>query len=156
MNPLQSRLFQGAFLLLLGVLASPGLAETHIVRMMTHDPATSEKSMYFDPPLIQVQPGDTVIFEPTQMGHNSASKRGMLPDGAEAWNGPMDKPFEVTFTTEGTYGYICSPHYSVGMVGLVLVGDYSINLEAARKVKHRGKSKKSFRELFAEVDALSQ
>jgi len=78
----------------------------------------------------------------------------MIPEGTESWNSPMDVDFEITFTADGTYGYICSPHYSMGMVGLVLVGDYSVNLEEARKVKHRGKAKAAFRALFEQVDAL--
>lgn len=142
------------FALLVAGLAAQASAETFTVKMISNDPAVPDKSMYFDPPLLQVQLGDTVVFEPTQAGHNTASKRGMTPEGTEAWNSPMDELFEVTFNADGTYGYICSPHYSMGMVGLVLVGDYSVNLEEARKVKHRGKAKAAFRALFEKVDAL--
>ncbi|HBQ35928.1 MAG TPA: pseudoazurin [Rhodobacteraceae bacterium] len=140
--------------LLLSGIAAPAMAETHIVKMYTFDAAVSDQADFFDPPLIQVAVGDTVKFEATQSGHNTASKKGMIPEGAESWNSPMDVDFEITFTADGTYGYICSPHYSVGMVGLVLVGDYKTNLDQARKVKHRGKAKKVFRALFKEVDAI--
>jgi pseudoazurin len=140
--------------LLLSGIAAPAMAETHIVKMYTFDAAVSDQADFFDPPLIQVAVGDTVKFEATQSGHNTASKKGMIPEGAESWNSPMDVDFEITFTADGTYGYICSPHYSVGMVGLVLVGDYKTNLDQVRKVKHRGKAKKAFRALFKEVDAI--
>lgn len=140
--------------LLLSGIAAPVMAETHIVKMYTFDAAVSDQADFFDPPLIQVAVGDTVKFEATQSGHNTASKKGMIPEGAESWNSPMDVDFEITFTADGTYGYICSPHYSVGMVGLVLVGDYKTNLDQVRKVKHRGKAKKAFRALFKEVDAI--
>lgn len=142
------------FALLLSAISTPAIAETHIVKMMSFDAAVSDKSMYFDPPVVQVQRGDTVVFEPTQVGHNTASKRGMIPEGAVSWNSEIDERFEMTFNADGTYGYICSPHYSMGMVGLVLVGDYHVNLMEAREVKHRGKAKKAFRTLFKEVDAL--
>lgn len=132
------------------------MAETYSVKMISNDPENPEKSMYFDPPLLRIKVGDTVVFEPTQKGHNTASKRGMVPQGGQSWNSPMDKRFEVTFSRDGTYGYICSPHYSVGMVGLVLVGDYSTNLKEARKVRHRGKAKAVFRALFKEVDAMKE
>lgn len=143
------------FALLLAGFTSQAVAETFTVKMISNDPAAPEKSMYFSPPLLHVQSGDTVVFEPTQVGHNTASKRGMIPEGAESWNGPMEEKFEVVFNTDGTYGYICSPHYSVGMVGLILVGDYTVNLDEARKVRHRGKAKAVFRDLFDQVDALS-
>lgn len=134
--------------------ATQAAAETFTVKMVSYDKTISDKSMYFDPPLLHVQLGDTVIFEPTQTGHNTASKKGMLPDGAEKWNSAIDEQFEVTFNTNGTYGYICSPHYAVGMIGMILVGDYSTNLEEVRKVRHRGKAKKAFKNLFNQVDAL--
>jgi len=155
MKPTLSRrsLGLGLALLLSGVAAS-AMAETHVVKMYSFDAAVSDQADYFDPPLIQVAVGDTVRFEATQSGHNTASKKGMIPEGTESWNSPMDVDFEITFTADGTYDYICSPHYSMGMVGLVLVGDYSVNLEEARKVKHRGKAKAAFRALFEQVDAL--
>lgn len=140
--------------LLFSGLATQLMAETFTVRMMTTDDAFPGQSNFFDPPILQIQPGDTVIFEPTQSGHNSASKKGMLPDGVESWNGKIDKPTEITFSADGTYGYVCSPHATQGMVGLVLVGDYAVNLEQARSVKQRGKAKSTFRNLFEQIDAL--
>ncbi|MEL7117365.1 MAG: hypothetical protein AAGP08_17570, partial [Pseudomonadota bacterium] len=46
------------------------------------------------------------------------------------------------------------PHKSWGMVGLLLVGDVSVNYEAAKTARQRGKAKANFAELFAEADAL--
>lgn len=142
------------FILLLSIVAAPALAETFTVKMMSYDPALTDKADYFDPLVLKIQPGDTVIFEPTHLGHNSASKKDMLPAGAGPWNGGIDEALEVTFSVDGTYGYICSPHYSVGMVGLILVGDYKVNLDQVRAVKQRGDAKKVFKALFEEVDGL--
>lgn len=50
----------------------------------------------------------------------------------------------MTLTVEGVYGYICSPHYEMGMVGVIVVGDPSVNLEAARKVRQQGDAKSAF------------
>lgn len=133
---------------------SPVLAETHTVKMMSTDPDDPSVAMDFVPAFLKIEKGDTVIFEPTQKGHNSATRKGMMPEGAKKWNGRINKSIEVTFDTDGTYGYFCIPHYSVGMVGLILVGDYSVNLEEARKVKQRGKAKKAFNALFEQADAL--
>ncbi len=140
--------------LFISAIAAPALAETHIVKLYTYDAAHPDKTDFFDPPLIRIAKGDTVLFQATQPGHNAAFKKGMLPEGAPEWIGPMDRDYEVTFDVDGTYGYLCSPHYSVGMVGLVLVGDYKVNLEEARKARQRGKAKKVFRALFKDVDAL--
>lgn len=142
------------FVAILAMGVSPALAETYTVKMMSTDPNDPSIAMDFVPAFLKIEKGDTVIFEPTQKGHNSASKKGMLPEGVKKWSGRMNKSIEVTFDQDGTYGYFCVPHYSVGMVGLILVGDYSVNLEEARKVKQRGKAKKAFKELFAQADAL--
>ncbi|MEM8663353.1 MAG: plastocyanin/azurin family copper-binding protein, partial [Pseudomonadota bacterium] len=56
------------------------------------------------------------------------------------------------FTEPGTYGYVCLPHLEMGMVGLILVGDYTVNLEAAKKVRQIGGARRAFRELFRKVE----
>ncbi|MEM6761897.1 MAG: pseudoazurin [Pseudomonadota bacterium] len=119
--------------------------------MLNIDPADPEVQMVFDPPILFIEPGDTVTFVPTDRGHNSASKRGMLPEGAEPWNGALDEELSITFTVPGTYGYVCIPHLEMGMVGLILVGDYSVNFDTARKVRQIGGARKAFRSLFAQV-----
>lgn len=147
-----ARILGGALFLICATAIS--MAETHIVEMRNSDPDNSNSINLFTPSLLKISLGDTVRFKTVDPGHNSASKRGMLPEGAEPWNGKIDEEIEITFDIEGTYGYVCLPHYGMGMVGLVLVGDYTGNLEQARKVKQRGKAKKAFRNLFKQVDAL--
>ncbi|MEM1289556.1 MAG: pseudoazurin [Pseudomonadota bacterium] len=107
----------------------------------------------FNPPILRVEPGDTVKFLAIDSGHNSASRRGMIPEGAEAWNGGIDEELEVTLTVPGVYGYVCTPHYEVGMVGLIVVGDDLSNLEDAKRVRQLGEARTAFRSLFAELKA---
>jgi pseudoazurin len=76
----------------------------------------------------------------------------MVPDGAEAFKGEFNQAISVTFETEGVYGYKCLPHYVLGMVGVVVVGDPSANVEAAKAVKQRGKASKVMAELLARVE----
>jgi pseudoazurin len=97
-----------------------------------------ENTMVFEPPLLHIEPGDTVTFAPTDRGHNAASMEGMIPAGAAPWKGAISEPITVTFPLDGTYGYICEPHYGLGMVGLVLVGDHRANLDVAQAVRQRG------------------
>jgi pseudoazurin len=108
--------------------------------------------MVFEPAFLEVAPGDTVRFRAVDKGHNAASIDGMMPDGAAPWSGGLSKDVDVTFDVEGVYGVRCVPHYAMGMVALIVVGDPSVNLEAAREVQHRGKAKQRMAELLDRLD----
>ena len=88
--------------------------------------------MVFEPSVLKIAVGDTVTFKPTNPGHNSASIAGMIPPGADAWTGGMSQEVKVTFTEEGTYVYQCTPHLMMAMVGVIAVGDASVNLSAVK------------------------
>lgn len=109
----------------------------------------------FDPSLVRIQPGDSVHFIAKDKGHDVLSIPGMLPDGAEPFKGEMNKDVIVTFTTPGVYGVECSPHYGMGMVALIVVGDPSSNLAKAVAVPQPGKAKQAFAKLFEEVTKQS-
>ena len=107
--------------------------------------------MVFEPDLVKVQPGDTVTFVATDPGHDAQSVPGMLPEGAQPFEGKIGKDVTVTFTQPGVYGIKCKPHYVMGMVGVVVVGDPSSNLEAAKQAKNPGKAGKLFTELLGSL-----
>ena len=143
---------------LAGTLPRLVLAEghaTHEIMMYNKDPDDPKRKMVFAPHLIQINAGDTVKFVSAQKGHYSQSIKKMIPDGAEHWKGKMNKDMEITLTVPGFYGYQCTPHAGNGMVGLIIVeGDGKLsNLDAAKKVKHRGKAKKVFKSIWGEADA---
>jgi pseudoazurin len=79
--------------------------------------------MVFEPAALRVVPGDTVVFRATDKGHNAESIEGMIPSGAEPFRGRINEEIEVTFSEEGLYGIMCKPHYAMGMVMLISVGD---------------------------------
>lgn len=110
-------------------------------------------AMVFEPDLIQAQPGDTIRFIPTDKTHNAEAIPSMLPAGAEAFKGKVNEDITITVDAEGVYGIRCQPHYAMGMVALVVVGDPSGNLEEAKAVKHPGLARKRFEAIFAEVPA---
>lgn len=122
--------------------------------MLNEHPENKRLRMVFTPRVIGVEQGDTVLFKSVDRGHNSASIDGMLPEGAEPWTGKLSKDIEVTFQVPGVYGYVCTPHEAMGMVGLVIVnGEGKLdNLEAAKSVKHRGRANLVFDELWAEAE----
>jgi pseudoazurin len=135
--------------------ASAASAEVVEVQMLNKHPSEAGKVMVFDPPLVRIQPGQTVRFLASDRGHNVQSVDGMLPEGAEEFRGRINEELEVTFDTPGVYGFKCLPHLAMGMVGLIVVeGEgWDANLEAARAVEHRGKAAEAFAALFAELDA---
>ncbi|MEM9031270.1 MAG: pseudoazurin [Pseudomonadota bacterium] len=125
----------------------------HEVQMLNKGGPEGKDNMVFEPPVIRIEPGDTVNFVSVDRGHNSAATDGMLPEGAEPWKGKIGKDIEVTFDVEGAYGYNCTPHKTVGMVGLILVGNVD-NLEALKEVRQRGKAKQRYEEYFAMAEEM--
>ena len=111
-------------------------------------------AMVFEPDLIVAAPGDTIRFVPTDKGHNAETIKGMLPEGAEPFKSKFNEDFRVTLTAEGVYGVKCAPHYAMGMVALIRVGDPA-NADEAKVVKHPGKAKAVFGELFGQALAAN-
>jgi pseudoazurin len=108
-------------LLLAGTLLCTSVhAQTYEVKMLNRGTAGS---MVYEPDYLQITPGDTVKFIPTQSGHNAASVAGLLPQGAEAFKGRINQQLEQTFRVQGLYGIQCIPHLAMGMVMLIQVGE---------------------------------
>ncbi len=105
--------------LLVCLYAQYSVAAEHTVHMKNSGTAGV---MVFEPGLITIAPGDTVHFEPTDMGHNSESIPALIPEGAPNWKGDFSKKTSVSFDKEGVYIYQCLPHAVMGMVGVVVVG----------------------------------
>ena len=87
--------------------------------------------MVFKPAVLKINPGDTVTWKASNPGHNTASINEMSPDNSLQWDGKINEEVKITFSKEGVYGYKCTPHYILGMVGIVSVGDNTVNLSAA-------------------------
>jgi pseudoazurin len=122
-------------------------AAEHQVQMLNKG---AEGPMVFEPSFLKIAPGDTVRFMATDKGHNVLSIEGMSPDGATPFNGKMSEDVAVTFDKPGVYGFECKPHYGMGLVGLIVVGD-PVNLADAQAVTQKGKAKKRFEALFGNV-----
>ena len=107
--------------------------------------------MVFEPAFVQAQPGDTIHFVATDKSHNVESIKGMLPEGVEPFKGKLNEDYDLVVTAEGIYGVKCTPHFAMGMVMLVAVGDPSANLEAAQAVKNPKKAQERLDASFAQV-----
>ncbi len=139
------------------LVARPSLAQTtHEIQMLNKHPEDPKLRQVFFPRIQVVQPGDTVRFLAVDKGHNSAVVRGMAPEGSDSWDGKINEEVEVVLGQPGFYGYQCTPHASVGMVGLIIVEGEGMmeNLEAAQGVRQRGKARAAWEEIWAEVDAM--
>ena len=123
-------LFKKIFIVIPVLLFSYELfSEVHTVKMLNQGPTGV---MVFEPAVLKINIGDTVTFVATDAAHNSASIPGMLPANATAWNGQLSRDISVTFDIPGVYGYQCTPHAMMAMVGVIQVGDDSSNLQSVK------------------------
>jgi len=126
-----------SFSLILSFICIDLTSEAYTVKMLNQG-ATGV--MVFEPAFLKINVGDTVTFESTDAAHNSASIPGMIPSGASPWNGQLSRDISVTFEIPGVYGYQCTPHAMMAMVGVIQVGDDNSNIETAKNVAVQFKS----------------
>ena len=107
--------------------AAPALAANFEVKMLN---SGEMGPMVFEPALLKIAPGDSVTFVPTTKMHNAETIPGLLPEGATPFKSKQDETITVTFTVPGAYGIECEPHYKIGMIALIVVGDAPANLDA--------------------------
>ncbi|WP_299613635.1 pseudoazurin [uncultured Tateyamaria sp.] len=110
-------------LALTALMGSAAFAETYEVQMLNK--GSDGERMVFEPAFVQAAPGDTIKFIAADKGHNAEVGKDMLPDGADAFKGKINEEIEVTLDVEGVYGVICKPHFAMGMVMTIAVGDVS-------------------------------
>ena len=103
--------------------------------------------MVYSEDIARIDVGDTITWLPTSKGHNVEFIAG--PDG---WDAPkkskLGKEYAYTFDTPGVYLYQCTPHKSMGMIAVVVVGDGDNDISDA---KVKGKSKKKLKEILEKL-----
>jgi pseudoazurin len=126
-------------------------AADHEVKMLNK--GSNGDTHVFEPAFLKIAPNDTVTFTPVSKGHDSQSIDGAIPDGAQPWKGGMSKKITVQFTKPGLYGYECMPHYALGMVGLIQVGDDTSNLQAIKDKRMPPRARTRMDGLLAQAQA---
>ena len=106
-------------------------------------------TMEFEPAFLKVAPGDVIHFVAVDKGHDTESL--VVPDGAEGWRGTISQNVDVTLTTPGLYVFKCAPHYPMGMVGVIEVGDAAVNLDAVKAFKMPSKPTAKVAELLEDA-----
>ena len=136
---------------LLMVMATSAFAEDATVEMWNKDPDDKSRKMVFSQEIVAIEPGQSVTWLATDKGHNVELIDG--PDGVELeGKSKISKDVTITFDQEGVYVYVCTPHASMGMIGIVVVGDLTQEaVDAIKDAKLKGKSKKKFKELLANL-----
>ena len=134
-------LVAGLFLVI-ALGAKAALAENMTIEMLNK--RDDGAKMVYSEDIARIDIGDTITWVPTSKGHNVEFIAG--PDG---WKAPrkskLNKEVEMTFDAPGIYVYQCSPHKTMGMIGLVVVGDGDNDVS---KAKVKGKSKKKLKGLL--------
>ena len=96
----------------------------------------------------KIDVGDTITWLPKSKGHNVEI---VASPNELKFKSKNNKETSLTFDTPGIYYYWCTPHKSMGMIGLVVVGGDTSNKDDIAKAKALGKSKKKLQALLASL-----
>ena len=108
------------------------------------------QKMVYSLDVAKVNVGDTIKWLPKSKGHNVEFIK--VPDGIKrSKKSKLNKEYSYTFDKSGIYLYQCTPHKSMGMIGLVVVGDDVSNKDIIAKAKVFGKSKKKLKALLGDL-----
>ena len=138
-------LTSAAVIVALGGMAS---AETFEVKMLNKGEGGR---MIFEPSGLRIAAGDTVKFIASDKGHNAESIDGMMPENAERFKGKINEEIEVTLTEPGFYGVKCKPHFAMGMVMVIAVGDDAAAPDSFLEGRLPKKAKKNFAETLSDL-----
>ncbi|MDC0052104.1 plastocyanin/azurin family copper-binding protein [bacterium] len=134
-----------SFVMLLTIFFSiPALGADQTIEMLNK---LGKENMVFSKKIVSVDIGDTVFWKSTKPGHNVEFIKGGVPEGVGKFRSAVSKDTEYKFDIPGIYAYWCTPHKGMGMIGFVVVGNDKSNLDAVKKIKYMGKSKKLALEL---------
>lgn len=121
---------------------------------MLNKGANGEK-MVFEPMLLRIKPGDKVRFIPVDKGHMSQTISSGIPEGADEFASKVNETYTQTFTTTGAHAIKCKPHFTMGMIGMIVVGDNPQNISQMENLKIKGnKGKKRWDAMLNELRKL--
>ncbi len=116
------------------------------IEMLNKD--ANGNKMVYSQEIVYVDIGDTVTWLPVSKGHNVEMIAS--PDNMK-FKSKNNKKAAITFQVPGIYYYWCTPHKGMGMIGLVVVGSDTSNIDEISQAKARGKSKKKLKKLLSEL-----
>ena len=129
-------------------LTVPAFAEDISIDMLNK--RDDGAKMAYSEDIARIDVGDTITWLPKSKGHNV-----QFIAGPEGWDLPKksknNKEVAITFDTPGVYMYQCTPHATMGMIAMVIVGEDLSNLDDIKAMKMRGKSKKKMKAILADL-----
>ena len=129
-------------------LTTSAFAEDTTVEMLNK--RDDGAKMVYSEDITRIDVGDTVTWVPTSKGHNveiiAAPEGYDIPKKSK-----LSKEVAITFDVPGVYLYQCTPHKTMGMIAIVVVGKPEEVKDRFKDVKVRGKSKKKLKELLGEL-----
>jgi pseudoazurin len=139
--------------LLLMFVSSQVIAADVTIEMLNKQ---GKERMIFSEKIVEIDVGDTILWKAKSRGHNVEfiKKRG-VPEGVSKFKSRISKDTQYTFKTPGIYAYWCTPHKGLGMIGFVVVGKNTNNMDDIKKIKYGGKSKKIFMELLPILEKIA-
>ena len=134
------------FFIFIIFFTSPILANTFSIDML--NVRSDGQSMVYSEDVLRVEVGDSVVWKPKDKGHNVEFIIG--PDAVELpKKSRINQEFTYTFEKSGVYFYQCTPHKSMGMIAVIIVGDDLTNLDQVKSVRVFGKSKRKLEEILS-------
>ena len=130
------------------LISQSTLAADQVIEMLNK---LGKEHMVYSQKIVNIEVGDSIIWKSTTKGHNVEFIKGGTPDGVEKFKSKINKDAQYKFEIPGIYAYWCTPHKGMGMIGFVVVGNDKSNLEAIKKIKYLGKSKKIAQELISSL-----
>ena len=127
------------------LISQSAFAADQVIEMLNK---LGKEHMVYSQKVVNIEVGDTIFWKSTTPGHNVEFIKGGVPEGVAKFRSAISKDTEYTFEIPGIYAYWCTPHKGMGMIGFVVVGNNKSNLEAVKKIKYLGKSKKIAEELI--------
>ena len=109
-------------------LAKASSDDTGTVHTVEMKNAGADGIMVYVPGFIKINKGDTVNFVASDAGHNAVSE---VSSGA-SWQVGFSGG-KVKFDDEGVNIYYCTPHRSMGMYGVIQVGEAKNKADAVAK-----------------------
>lgn len=86
----------------------------------------------FDPDTLTVMPGDTITFDLESIHNAVEVSQATWNANGNTPNGGFQVPFgggQIVLFTPGIHYYVCQPHASIGMKGIIIVMDTTTNID---------------------------
>lgn len=136
----------------LGLCLAGHAANAAEIEVQMLNKGSDGQAMVFEPAAIKAQVGDIVRFIPKDRGHDAVSIKGLIPEGAADFKGKVNQLVEVKVEKEGIYVVKCSPHFGMGMVAVIAVGEIEpSHVEAINAAKMPKKAKERMNAALSEL-----